>query len=220
MHGPCIEDPEVIACVLSDFQTRFIMIADWVTVGNGIAGTKRHHIQRPAPSQDMGARSTQRDIVLARLCDPCRRRPFSVGVRRAGSDRPAYWVEHGFRRVQGHARSLPPTNRPRADHRTGLICRLTIGMRRLTLLECVVRWQLAQEPRTLTGLDAGNPKRTTGRPTAEQLLTALGNLPLTISGEGAQLRHHLTPRSTLQQRILPHLGLSSLIYTNLAFDSS
>ena len=134
--------------------------------------------------------------------------------------RQAYWVEHGFRRVQGHLRSLPPTYLQRADHRTGLICRLTIGLRRLTLLECVVRWQLAQEPRTLTGLDAGNPKRTTGRPTAEQLLTALGNLPLTISDEGAQLRHHLTPRSTLQQRILPLLGLSSLIYTNLAFDSS
>ena len=70
------------------------------------------------------------------------------------------------------------------------------------------------------GLDAGNPKRTTARPTAEQLLTALGNITLTISGEGAQLRHHRTPLSTLQQRILPLLGLSSLIYTNRAFDSS
>jgi transposase len=136
------------------------------------------------------------------------------------ADRPAYWVEHGFRRVQGHARSLPPTDRPRANHRTGLIRRLTIGLRLLSLLECVVRRQLVQEPSTLTGLDAGNPKRTTGRPTAEPLLTALGNLPLTISGEGAQLRHHLTPRSTLQQRIVLLLGLSSLIYTNLAFDSS
>ena len=94
------------------------------------------------------------------------------------------------------------------------------GLRLLTLLECVVRRQLAQEPSTLTGLDAGNPKHTTARPTAEPLLTALGNITLTILGEGAQLHHHFTTLSTLQQRILPLLGLSSLIYTNLAFDSS
>jgi hypothetical protein len=131
------------------------------------------------------------------------------------------------RRVRAEAqrpvRGVKPAQHPGrgAIHETALneIIR-AFGLRLLTLLECVVRRQLVQEPSTLTGLDAGNPKRTTGRPTGEQLLTALGNIPLTISGEGAQLRHHLTPRSTLQQRILPLLGLSSLIYTNLAFDSS
>ena len=150
----------------------------------------------------------------------------NAGVERLGLEhavlayRQEYLVEHGFSRVKGHPLSLTPTYLQRADHLTGLIRLLTIGLRILTLFEFVVRRQLAQEQSTLTGLYAGNSKRTTARPTAEQLLTAFGNITLTIIGEGAQLHHHLTLLSTLQQRILQPLGLSSMIYTNLAFDSS
>jgi transposase len=52
----------------------------------------------------------------------------------------------------------------RDDHATGVIRLVSIGLRVLTLLEFLVRRQLAQEEGALAGLYAGNPKRTTDRP--------------------------------------------------------
>lgn len=49
---------------------------------------------------------------------------------------------------------------------------LTIALTLFTLMEFVVRRQLAVAEQSLSGLYAGNPKRPTFRPTAEQLLTA------------------------------------------------
>jgi hypothetical protein len=72
----------------------------------------------------------------------------------------------------------------------------------LTLLALVVRRGLAVEQTTRAGLYAGNPKRSTPRPTAERLLEAFQDLTLTILREGCHRRYHLTPRSRLQQRIL------------------
>ena len=50
---------------------------------------------------------------------------------------------------------------PRDDHTTGLIRLLTIGLRVLTLLKCVVRNKLFEANADITGLYAGNPKRGT-----------------------------------------------------------
>jgi transposase len=54
----------------------------------------------------------------------------------------------------------------RDDHATGLMRLLSIALRVLTLVEFVVRRQLAAEGATLAGLYAGNTKRETARPTA------------------------------------------------------
>ena len=51
---------------------------------------------------------------------------------------------------------------------------LTIALRLLTLMEVVVRRQLLIRIEIVAGLYASNPRRTTSRPSAEQLLLAFG----------------------------------------------
>jgi hypothetical protein len=58
-----------------------------------------------------------------------------------------------------------------------------------------VRRRLAAEQTTVTGLYAGNPKRTTARPTTERLLEAFKDITLTLIQEPHQTRYHLTPLS-------------------------
>jgi transposase len=54
----------------------------------------------------------------------------------------------------------------------GLIRLLSLGLRVLTLVEFEVRRSLQQAKEQLAGLYAGQPKRTTARPTTELILRA------------------------------------------------
>ena len=78
--------------------------------------------------------------------------------------RSEYLVERSFGRLKGRPLSLRPMYVQRDDHATGLIRLLSIALRVLTLLEFVVRRQLAAQGAKLAGLYAGNPKRETARP--------------------------------------------------------
>jgi len=133
--------------------------------------------------------------------------------------RDEYIIEHGFGRLKGQPLSLTPMYLQRDDHATGLIRLLSIGLRLLTLTEFVVRRRLAEEQASLPGLYAGNPKRTTARPTAGRLLEAFQEITLTIILEPDRSLRHLTPLSNVQLRILDLLGLPSVIYTRLCADS-
>jgi transposase len=93
-------------------------------------------------------------------------------------------------------------------------------LRVLTLLEFVVRRQIAAAGAKLTGLYTGNPKRATNRPTAERLLEAFQDITLTIIKSPQQTARHVTALSPLQQRILELLGFSSALYTRLETSSS
>ena len=68
----------------------------------------------------------------------------------------------------------------------------------------------------LAGLYAGNPTRTTDRPTAEAVLRAFKDIFLNFVALGEQTYCHLTPLSDLQQKILGLLDLPVNIYTRLA----
>jgi transposase len=93
-----------------------------------------------------------------------------------------YIVERGCGRLKGRPLSLRPMYLERDDHATGLIRLLTICLRVLTLLEFVVRQRLAQEGTELAGVYAGNPKRSTARPSAELLLEAFEDRIRSTSG--------------------------------------
>jgi transposase len=133
--------------------------------------------------------------------------------------RSEYIVERSFGRLKGRPLSRTPMYGQRDDHATGLIRWLSIGLRVLTLLECVVRRRLVAEAAKLAGLYAGNPQRATARPTAERLLEAFQEITLTVFQEPHQTRWHLTPLSVLQQRILALLDFSPAIYMRLCTDS-
>jgi transposase len=133
--------------------------------------------------------------------------------------RSQYLVESDMGRLKGHPLSLTPMYLERDDHATGLIRLLSVGLRVLTLLEFVVRQQLAAARTVLVGLYTGNPKRATARPTTERLLKRVEGLTLTIIREGRRRRSHLTPLSRVQRRILTLLKFPVDIYTKLCPDS-
>jgi transposase len=129
--------------------------------------------------------------------------------------RSEYLVERSLGRLKGRPLSLRPMYVQRDDHATGLIRLLSIALRVLTLLEFVVRRQLAAQGETLSGLYAGNPKRETARPTAERLLEAFRDVTLTVMETVGEVYRHLTALSPLQERILELLGFSSRVYRRL-----
>jgi transposase len=134
--------------------------------------------------------------------------------------REEYLIERGFGRVIGHPLSVSPlqlTSEPRVK---GLLRLLSLGLRVLCLLEYQVRAQLAEQQQSLAGLYAGNPKRATRRPTSEALLKAFKGLHLTALSQQAHTAYHVTPLSTLQERIMALLGFSPALYSTLALHSS
>ena len=92
---------------------------------------------------------------------------------------------------------------------------MSLALRVLTLIEYVVRENLQVNNEVLSGLYAGNPKRTTERPTTERLLKAFKGVALTLIELSDQTIRHVTPLSDLQRRTLKLLGLSTSIYENL-----
>lgn len=136
--------------------------------------------------------------------------------------RDQYLVEHPMGRLKGAPLSLSPVYLSRNEHVTGLVRLLTIAVRVLSLLEYGIRRNLAEAPqeKPLHGLYAGQPNRTTRRPTAERVLEAFRNLTLTVVALPNQVIRHLTPLTTLQQRLLALAGLEDTCYLRLVAHSS
>jgi len=133
--------------------------------------------------------------------------------------RDEYRIETNFARLKGQPLSISPMYLQREDHIKGLIRLLSIGLRLLTLLEFVVGKRLTEAGETLSGLYAGNAKRSTAKPTAELLLEAFKNITLLIIPQNGHLIRYLNPLTQLQQRILELLGYSADVYAKLATNS-
>jgi len=133
--------------------------------------------------------------------------------------REEYLVERGFGRLKGKPLSLSPMYVHSDQRATGLIHLLSLALRILTILEGRCRQRLADQHESLPGLYAGNPKRTTSRPTAEALLQAFRLIHLSVVTLGQQAHRHLTPLSELQLRILGLLDVSPIIYGRLGAES-
>lgn len=137
-----------------------------------------------------------------------------------GVYREQYLIEQGFSRLKGYPLSLSPMYLQRDDYILGLIRLLSIGLRILTLLEFDVRRRLAEKNEKLSGIYAGNPKRATARPRAEQILRAFKDINLVLIDVGNQTYAHLNPLSSVQHRILALLNFPVDIYTKIGPESS
>ena len=124
--------------------------------------------------------------------------------------------ERGFHRFKKGRLSALPIYFRDEDKIKGLMFLLTIALRVFTLMEFVVRRQLHQSQSSLSGLYDGNPKRTTERPTAEQMLTAFRNLTLYILRDGTQ---EVSCLNDIQQHILRLMNIPESIYTTDFFAS-
>ena len=133
--------------------------------------------------------------------------------------REEYLIERGFGRLKGRPLSVRPMQLTSEQRVKGLLRLLSLGLRVLCLLEYQLRCQLAAQQQALAGLYAGNPKRATRRPSTEALLKAFKGLHLTALTQQAHTVYHVTPLSTLQERIIALLGFPSALYSTLAFHS-
>jgi len=109
--------------------------------------------------------------------------------------REEYLVEHCFGHLKGKPLSLTPMYLEDDRRATGLTRLLSIGLRVLTLLEHVARSHLAKQGEKLPGLYAGNPTRSTSRPTTEAMLRAFKNIALSVVTVEGQIYHHIAPLS-------------------------
>ncbi len=125
-------------------------------------------------------------------------------------------IERIFSRLKGRPLGLRPVYVRRDDHLVGLVRLLSLALRILTLIEFQVRRELQAQQETLPGLYPGQPIRTTARPTTERLLRAFKGITLSIIDLPGQHIRHVTPLSSLQNRILQLLTFSDSIYTELA----
>lgn len=118
--------------------------------------------------------------------------------------------EMGFHRFKrGELPALPIYFQDESRIR-GLMFLLTIALRVFTLMEFVVRRQLAQQQASLPGLYDGNPKRRTARPTAERLLATFLGITMYCHRDGS---YEISPLSSLQQQILSLMGIPHSLYS-------
>ncbi len=133
--------------------------------------------------------------------------------------REEYLIERGFNRLRGKPLGMTPLYINSTDRIKGLIRLLCIGLRVLCLVEYAVREALREKSEKLAGIYAGNPKRSTARPTTEMMLKAFeGITRVTVSHNGTNL-DHVTPLNAVQTRILSLIGFPMSIYQRLAAQS-
>jgi transposase len=127
-----------------------------------------------------------------------------------------YLIEHDFGRLKGQPCSLRPLYVASQERMKGLLRLLTIALRVLILVEFEVREHLAARGEKLKGLYAGQPTRSTARPTAEKLLEAFDGITLTKVVQGKKQYWHITSLSDVQKAILELLGFSADLFACIA----
>ena len=126
-----------------------------------------------------------------------------------GYYRQQWQLERGFHRFKRGNLPAVPIYLQDSTRIVGLMFLLTIALRVFTLMEFVVHQQVQTLQQPLSGLYAGNPKRVTARPSAEQLLTAFSGITLYFLSDGTL---EITPLTPLQQKILALMRVPLSIY--------
>jgi transposase len=132
--------------------------------------------------------------------------------------REQYQIEHSISRLKGRPLGLQPLYLQKEERITGLCHLLTLCLRELTLLEFVVRRELASKGEKLKGIYSSQSGRQTSSPSAELILEAFRGISVTtVEVEGKQKRL-LTELNEVQQRLLMLLNLPKSIYESLSSD--
>lgn len=130
--------------------------------------------------------------------------------------RSEYLIEQGFGRLKGRSLSLTPLFLQYEHRVVALISLLSIALRVLVLMQCVVRRHLQQAGATLQGIYPGQPGRQTAQPTTEMMLWALRGVTLSRIKIDGKLLYHLTPLNAVQKRILALMEVPLESYDGLA----
>ena len=131
------------------------------------------------------------------------------------ASRSAYLVAQGFGRLTGRSLSLTPLFLPYAHRIVGLLYLVSIALRVLVLMPCVVRRNLQQAGTTRKGSYPGQPGRQTAQPTTEMLLSAFRGVTLSRIKIDGKLHEHLTPLNAVQKRFLALMEVPLEVYGKL-----
>jgi len=123
--------------------------------------------------------------------------------------RDEWLLERGFHRFKRGSLPALPIYFQNQNRIIGLMFLLNIALRVFTLMEFVVWQALIETQQSLAGLYDGNPKRKTGRPSAEKMLKAFCNLTLYFLPDSTLF---ITPLSELQKQILCLMKMSESLY--------
>lgn len=123
--------------------------------------------------------------------------------------------ERGFHRIKGGVLKVAPIFLRTDRHICGLMLIVTMVLRLLTLIEFVVRRNLAAAKESLTGLYKWAPKKATARPTVEILLEAFEGVTLQTVRTGKHVQRQLIGLTALHKRILKYTELPMGTYAAL-----
>jgi transposase len=129
--------------------------------------------------------------------------------------REEYIIERGFNRFRGKTLGITPLFLSSTTRIKGLIRLLSIALRVLCLVEFTARKALQEQDAKLDNIYAGNPKRTTAKPTSEMMLRAFRGLSLIVVNFNGTDWCCMNPLNAVQTRILALLGFSSTLYQGI-----
>ncbi len=129
--------------------------------------------------------------------------------------RQEYLVERGFNRMRGKRLGMTSLHLSSTTRIKGVVRLLSIGLRVLCLVEFSVREKLREHEETLSGIYAGNPKRSTARPTTEMILKAFRGIDLTVISFNGDKQYCMASLTPVQVRILALLGFPLILYNGL-----
>lgn len=136
--------------------------------------------------------------------------------------RGGWGLERDLHLVKDRPLGISPLYVRRDDQILGLTRLLTLALRLLTWIETHIRRGLVRTGEPLAGLDEGQPRRTTDRPTGVRLLKAVARAEITLTQiqMGTRPRWPITPLPKVLAQALAYLGLSPSLYQRLAENSS
>ena len=123
-----------------------------------------------------------------------------------------YRIEDDWSRLKGRSLGLTPVYLQDGGRIQGLVYVLSLALRVLTLVEWVARERLRQEGAKVQGIDAGQPGRQTGRPSAELLLGVLKTISISVVEVNGRIHALLSPLTEVQQRLLELWDLPPDLY--------
>ena len=126
-------------------------------------------------------------------------------------------MERDFHLLKDQPLGIQPLYVREEEQIIGMTRLLTLAVRVFTLSEVQVRSGLANAKEELRGLYEGQPKRSTGQPTAVRWLKAISRMEITATQVelGNKIQWHLTDLPPLLERIMELLQLSPDLYTRL-----
>jgi transposase len=129
-------------------------------------------------------------------------------------------LEDNWSRLKGVPLGLTPLYLQFESRIMGLVLLLSLALRLLTVLEWTVRKKLLEKGETLKGLYPGQAGRQAKRPSAELLLKAFEGISLALLDVASELVAHITPLTSLQQRLLALWDLPPDLFLRLTLHFS